>query len=477
MSQEQIPLINALQQYAKQQPLSFHVPGHKNGLVGVNGQLKDFQAFLRYDATEVSGLDDFHSPEGCILEAQQLLTELYHTRKSYFLVNGSTVGNLAMVMAVCEEGDTVFVQRNCHKSIVNALKLTKLQPVFLDTEYDTRMQTAGAVSLDTVKQAYSRYPSVKAIILTYPNYYGMAAPLKAIIQLAKQNGSFVLIDEAHGPHFILQKPFPPSSLTMGADIVVHSAHKMLPAMTMGSYLHVHSKEVPLAKLEFYLQALQSSSPSYPIMASLDLARAYLASITEEDLASTRQMREKLVSLLQLKNIETLFPDDPLKLALRKRGYSGYELQERLEEAGIYTELADASQVLCTLPLVKKGHNDFLFHAEKKIVSLIIEDREERIPMIMPLLHEEKISSLVLSYKEQEHCSTKWVNVKKAAGRIAAETIIPYPPGISLIMAGERVSKEQAIIVEELLAQQVHIQGGQRLTENKLAVFSEEGLNK
>ncbi|OCA91626.1 aminotransferase class I/II-fold pyridoxal phosphate-dependent enzyme [Pseudobacillus wudalianchiensis] len=476
LKQAHTPLIHALQQHIKRQPLSFHVPGHKNGVLTKEWLPADFRNFLPYDVTEITGLDDLHSPEGCILEAQKLLTDLYNTRKSYFLVNGSTVGNLAMVMSVCEEGDIVFVQRNSHKSIFHALKLAKLKPVFLDTAYDSRIQAAGQVSLDTIREAYSRFPSAKAVIFTYPTYYGMIGELEEMIRLAKQHGSFVLVDEAHGPHFTLRSPFPKSSLRLGADIVVHSAHKMLPAMTMGSYLHVQSEKVPIAKLEFYLQALQSSSPSYPIMASLDAARAYLASITEEDQSFMLQMREKLSLQFHKKGIGVVFSDDPLKLLLRKPGYSGYELQKRLEEAEIYTEMADQAQVLCTLPLVKQGETGFFSDVEKKLSQFIIEEREESFLPTVPVPSQKKVSPLALSYGEQKNYQIEWIPVRKAAGRIAAETIIPYPPGIPLMIAGERIFTEQAAAMEKLLTEGVHIQGGQQLQEKKLAVFAEESGN-
>ncbi|RJS60998.1 aminotransferase class I/II-fold pyridoxal phosphate-dependent enzyme [Bacillus sp. PK3_68] len=473
MKQTRTPLVDALQQHIKRQPLSFHVPGHKNGSLWKEGLPAGFQNFLAYDVTEISGMDDLHSPEGCILKAEQLLTDLYNTRKSYFLINGSTVGNLAMVMSTCKEGDTVFVQRNSHKSIFHALKLARLNPVFLDPEYDSYVQSAGQVSLHTLTEAYNCFPAAKAVILTYPTYYGMAKEMEELIQLAKHHGSFVLVDEAHGPHFILQEPFPKTSLKSGADIVVHSAHKMLPAMTMGSYLHVQSENVPLEKLEFYLQALQSSSPSYPIMASLDMARAYLASVTAEDQAFIVHMREKLALQLYEKGIETVFPDDPLKVLLRKPGYTGYELQKRLEDVNVYTELADPVQVLCTLPLVKQGDHTFLSHVEKRLSEIIIEERQSHVSNSTPILQQEKISPLVLPYTAQEKCQIEWIAVQESADRIAAETVIPYPPGIPLIISGEKISKEQAVAIEKLHAQGVHIQGGQRLRENQLAVFTKE----
>ncbi|WP_232726029.1 aminotransferase class I/II-fold pyridoxal phosphate-dependent enzyme [Bacillus sp. FJAT-42315] len=470
MNQERIPLMEALQRHIDQKTLSFHVPGHKGGQVWMDGVAADFYKFLAYDQTEISDLDDFHSPEGCIEEAQRLLIDLYQTKKSYFLVNGSTVGNLAMVLSVCEEGDLIFVQRNCHKSILNACKLAKVTPVFLEPEYDASFKVASGVSLDTVEQAYKQYDSVKAIVLTYPNYYGMATDIEQVIKVAQENGSFVLVDEAHGPHFVLGEPFPNSSLQWGADLVVHSAHKMLPAMTMGSFLHMNSSRVSLEKLEFYLQALQSSSPSYPIMASLDVARAFLAGFSYEDVAFTLEMKTILAERLQGKGLEVLLPDDPLKLLLRKQGYTGYELQSHLEAAGVYSELSDASQVLCTLPLLKAGSSDYIELAKRKIDGLTLYDKPSACEVIDYTSSLKKTSMLMISYKEQEKLPRVWIPLTEAVGEIAAETVIPYPPGIPLLIAGEQIAFEQIATLTNLLAQHVHIQGGQQLNTKRIAVY-------
>ncbi|MGM7637446.1 aminotransferase class I/II-fold pyridoxal phosphate-dependent enzyme [Bacillus sp. Hm123] len=470
MNQERIPLMEVLQQHIDKNTLSFHVPGHKSGHVRMDGIAEDFHKLLAYDQTEITGLDDFHSPEGCIEEAQRLLIDLYQTRKSYFLVNGSTVGNLAMILAVCEEGDFIFVQRNCHKSILNACKLAKVTPIFLEPEYDASFNVASGISLDTVEQAYQQYDSVKAIVLTYPNYYGTATNIEQVINVAQENGSFVLVDEAHGPHFVLGKPFPSSSLQWGVDLVVHSAHKMLPAMTMGSFLHVNSSRVPLEKLEFYLQALQSSSPSYPIMASLDVARAFLAGFSHKDVAFTLEIKAMLTERLQGKGLEVLLPDDPLKLLLRKQGYTGYELQSHLEAAGIYSELSDASQVLCTLPLLKAGNSDYVELATRKIDGLALDEKQSVCEVVDYTSSLKKTSMLMLSYKEQETLPGVWVPLAEAVGEIAAETVIPYPPGIPLLIAGERITFEQIATLTKLLAQDVHIQGGQQLSRKKVAVY-------
>jgi arginine/lysine/ornithine decarboxylase len=232
--QTRIPLYEALIHYKNTNEISFHVPGHKSGVV-LNQQSQNiFKELLKIDATEISGLDDLHSPEGVIKEAEELLAALYQVKKSFFLVNGSTVGNLAMILSVCEKDDVILVQRNCHKSVLNAIKLAKARPVFLEPEYNSEWKTSTGVAEKIVEKAISLYPNAKAVVLTYPNYYGMVYDLKSIIDLAHLKNIPVLVDEAHGPHFIIGEPFPASAIQLGADMVVHSAHKTLPAMTMGS---------------------------------------------------------------------------------------------------------------------------------------------------------------------------------------------------------------------------------------------------
>jgi arginine/lysine/ornithine decarboxylase len=329
------PLYHALIKHIKKTPLSFHVPGHKYGQILAPEANDYFKQILQIDATELSDLDDLHSPEGAILEAEALLTDLYQTKKSYFLVNGSTVGNLAMIMSACEEGTNVLVQRNCHKSIINALSLAKAAPIFLEPEFNQEWQVPSGISLETVKESIKLYPDAKALILTYPNYYGMGQDLQEIINEAHLHHIPVLVDEAHGPHFILGDPFPASALHFGADMVVQSAHKTLPAMTMGSFLHVNSELINMNMVKEYLAMFQSSSPSYPIMASLDLARSYLAAYEPKDiiylLAEIQRFKEELAEITAIKVLE--YPNDngdPLKITIQSRcGLNGFDLQRRL----------------------------------------------------------------------------------------------------------------------------------------------------
>ncbi|WP_046173289.1 aminotransferase class I/II-fold pyridoxal phosphate-dependent enzyme [Domibacillus indicus] len=461
-----MPIVEALTKHKQKQPVSFHVPGHKNGLLA---SWMD----LSFDMTELTGLDDLHAPEGCIQEAENMLSDLYGTLESKFLINGSTSGNLAMILGVLSKGDIVFVQRNCHKSILNALKMAEVFPVFLAPEINKTTKTADLISVKTLLEAYEAYPDSKAVIFTYPTYYGMTGSFQELVKIAKNNGSWVLVDEAHGAHFKAEgKGIPLSALEMGADVVVQSAHKMLPAMTMGAYLHIQSPNINRERIRFYLQALQSSSPSYPLMASLDYARSYLALYGDKDYAYSMAVKKRIAHLLEAKGFICLAADDPYKLLVRVKGLTGYEVQKLFENNDIYVELADPYQVLLVFPLLKAEDSFFERLVLEKLDHLKIKKAGSVIsyPTILPSGY---ISALTLSYNEHSRYQKKAVSLKEAVDSIAAEMIIPYPPGIPLIMEGESISADQVEQIKWLISQGARFHGGSRLNEQKIFVFRKE----
>jgi arginine/lysine/ornithine decarboxylase len=474
--QSRIPLYEALIDHVNKKPISFHVPGHKYGQIQQVDASRFFGQTLRIDATELSGLDDLHAPEGVILEAEALLAKLYKVKKSFFLVNGSTVGNLAMVLAACSEDDVVLVQRNCHKSILNALKFSKVRPVFLEPEYNQEWKTAAGVSLATVKEAIHLYPDAKALILTYPNYYGLVFNLQAIIEEAHLHDIPVLVDEAHGAHFTIGNPFPASAVALGADIVVQSAHKTLPAMTMGSFLHFNSMLLNVNEVKEYLEMLQSSSPSYPIMASLDLARNYLAGYDKKDLSfllkEIQGFKQELGTIPAIKVLE--FPNqlgDFLKITVQTRcGLSGFELQKRLEAEAIYPEMADPYNILLILPLLKEGQR---YPFEKAVLK--IKRAFEGLPLhnikkaYMP--GTPKISELAIGFKEMSGLGVKTLHMREALMHVCAETIIPYPPGVPLLLKGERITAERLEQLTSLIASGARFQGGSLLNQGLIKVFT------
>jgi arginine/lysine/ornithine decarboxylase len=477
LQQTRLPLFEVLERHRKSNPISFHVPGHKNGLILSNVMPEWIKSFLEYDMTEVSGLDDLHHPEEAIYEAQHLLSDFYQSKKSYFLINGSTVGNLAMILGVCQEGDIVLVQRNCHKSILHGLMLAKVDPIFLQPDVDIEWKMAGGIKLDSLQEAILSYPEAKALIITSPNYYGKIQMLEQIIDLAHQYNIPVLVDEAHGAHFALGNPFPASAAQFGADVVVHSAHKTLPAMTMGSYLHIYNDRVDEKRIEMFLQMLQSSSPSYPIMMSLDHARHYLATLTEDDIVHTLKeidgFKEKLRSISAIKMLES-GNVDPLKVTLQALdGYTGYQLLDALQEEGIFAELADPYNVLLVLPLIKKGQPFPYVFAFQKISSAIERLRDsypsasKEIPSYQLNNHYTKLE---FSYKEMGNKNKVLVSILESVDRVSAEMIIPYPPGIPLIMDGEIITYHSLSYLKELIDLGTRFHGGSSLQEGNVWVY-------
>lgn len=467
------PLIDALTAFQQQQPISFHVPGHKNG--ELSALPPEMRSALPYDLTEVTGLDDLHYPEEAIQEAQQLLAEAYGADQSFFLVNGSTVGNLAMVYAACQEGDTVIVQRNAHKSIFHALELAKARPVYVAPEWDEESLTASGVAFADITAAVMAYPEAAAVILTYPNYYGMAtAGLKETIAFCQSQGMAVLIDEAHGAHFQIGDPFPASALAYGANVVVQSAHKTLPAMTMGSFLHIQGDLVNREKIKKYLRMLQSSSPSYLIMASLDDARAFVQTYSQPDIRYFKDKRKQFIrGLKSIPRLEVFESDDPLKLMLRVEGYNGFQLKEQLEKAGIHAELADPYQVLLIMPLLKQIHAYPFAEVRKRVKEAIRELEQypgDALAVKMPI--QQAISVPDISYAQMDTETREWIPYTASVGRISAGMVVPYPPGIPLIVPGEKWTLEKLEGLADYLATGAQIQGEHRLEEKLICVLPE-----
>lgn len=469
MDQKQMPLVEKLIQHIKRKPENYHVPGHKGGslLSGVNEVDDYFRQLLRMDLTEISGLDDLHSAEDVIKEAQSLLATLYGAKRSFFLINGSTVGNLAMICGTLNRGDRVLVQRNSHKSILNGLRLIGAEPIFILPEFNQEWGISEGVSYTHIEEALSKYEDIKAVILTYPSYYGTVYPLEDIIALCREKKVLVLVDEAHGAHFIAStRFFPPSSLQLGADVVIQSAHKTLPALTMGAFLHIQGDRVDEDSIQEYLSMLQSSSPSYVIMASLDMARFFVSQYTEEDgkhlVQRIKELKKKLSYISGLAIMPT---DDPLKLALQFKHMSGYQLQELLEKRGIYTELADPLNVLFVLPLLRCEDEDRF----NKIIDAL-----QEVSTDIPNAEKEVKVNPIPSHSElvevPEGAMIVTVPFASAIGEISARMVTPYPPGIPLIYKGERITKEHITSLQGYLNKGARIQNKKNLEQSYIEIY-------
>lgn len=467
------PLVEQLKQFVEKQPMSLHVPGHKNGYFSTLPKL--LRDSLAYDVTELTGLDDLHFPEGVIAEAQDMLSAFYESDASYFLVNGSTVGNLAMMLGAVAPGEQVLVQRNAHKSVFHAIELARAHPIFITPEWDQRTETASHVSFQSIQQALHEYPGIRAVALTTPTYFGVTSDLVDIVEWCHARDVAVLVDEAHGAHFKGSDHFPLSALESGADVVVHSAHKSLPAMTMGSYLHIRSEIVSRDRLEHALRMLQSSSPSYPIMASLDDARAYLATFSPRDYHHLMDKRALFIDSLQgIPGLDLVEVDDPLKLLIRIGQHAGHQVKDALEKHGVYVELSQGKHVLWMLPLLKYGE-DYRFAELRSRVKRAVESLKAVRPQAVPVVTQIEAGSLARPEVLPEivqRTQGEWISYTKAIGRIAKGAIIPYPPGIPLILPGERFTVRTLTQLEECLMGKASFQGTHRLAERQVYVLEE-----
>ncbi|MFM9332099.1 aminotransferase class I/II-fold pyridoxal phosphate-dependent enzyme [Paenibacillus mesotrionivorans] len=458
MDQTQAPLLQALVERSKRKESSFHVPGHKFG-ASLQGEEKDFfGSVMELDYTEIEGLDDLHHPEGPILAAQQLAAECFGAEETFFLVGGSTAGNLALIGAVCQQDDLILVQRNAHKSVIHALMLARARAVMLEPEVDRQTGIAGGVARTTLHTALERYPQAKAVFLTNPNYYGMGWDLEPYARLVHGAGMALLVDEAHGAHFGLHPGVPVSALSRGADGVVQSTHKMLTAMTMGAMLHVQGNRIPRDVLRERLTMLQSSSPSYPIMASLDMARRYAAIRGEAEIGAgleeLRRFREALAGMNGT-GIRVLMPEpeanaydvwDPYKLVMEDAagGRTGFQLLQELAGGGIIGEMADdryavlaaspatgredlerLAEVIASLPGssgYSGGEAADVVSANLAVTAAAADPVSEPVPMGLTGVNRGTPMPL-----------------GKAVGMRAAQAVVPYPPGIPLLIPGETIS--------------------------------------
>lgn len=482
----QAPLVEALLKYNRNQHASFHVPGHKDGQwyaqesLNLSGRedwntlLHKMSQLLAIDVTEVEGTDDLHHPTGAIAEAQQLAAQCFGAEESHFLVGGSTVGNIALLMSCCNQpDDVVLVQRNVHKSVLHGLMMAGARAVFLAPQMDKASGLATAPSRDTIEQALKAYPNARALFVTNPNYYGMGINLRELAEMAHRYDIPLLVDEAHGAHYGLHPNFPESALQAGADGVVQSTHKMLGGMTMSAMLHVQGARLNRTRLKKLLTMLQSSSPSYPLMASLDLSRYYLErnghKAFEEGLKAVQQVRAALVNMTAYEVIEIQRAGakikycslDPFKITIRCTNgqLSGYELLERLAEYGCTAEMADLRHVVLAFSLGSSSEDAQRLITALQAVAVTLDNDtpytkiqvatytgSKDIPAhSVSFADDHRMYSEPISFSiyEQESVRTKRVSVHEAIGHKAAESVVPYPPGIPLLYPGEIITEAAA----------------------------------
>ncbi|MEL6352918.1 MAG: aminotransferase class I/II-fold pyridoxal phosphate-dependent enzyme [Cyanobacteria bacterium J06627_28] len=474
LDQSCTPLLHALMSCTQRQHAAFYTPGHKRGQGTTSHHQLFGQLAFQADLPELPELDNLFAPEGVIAEAQALAAQLFGADKTWFLANGSTCGIEAALLAVAQPSEKIIIPRNAHTSVISGLVLSGAAPIYVAPDYSHTWDIPLAISPDTIAQALSQHPDAKAVVLVSPTYHGICSNVAAIAAITQQHNIPLIVDAAHGPHFAFHPALPTSALAAGADIVIHSTHKVLSAFTQAAMLHVKGRRIDTDRISQALQLTQSTSPSYLLLGSLDAARHQMATAGPALMAQTIALADSATEgINQLEGLSVLQPhwtddrisdqntakEDTSKALIpqgdRTRltvnvtglGITGFQADEELHTQYCVTAELPA---LCTLTFIVS-----LGNTEQDISRLINGFKQlsqQRLPSnAAPALINHSAN---VSFSETELLSTvgevitprkaffaakRALPSDQAIGKLCAETICPYPPGIPLLLPGEKIT--------------------------------------
>lgn len=453
-------IYDKLKDYSDSDYYGFHMPGHKRNL----DMLKSTVPY-KIDITEIEGFDDLHHAEGILKEAQIRAARIYHADETHFLINGSTVGILSAIAGVTKKGDTILVARNCHKSVYHAIYMNELNPVYLYPEFNHCAQLNTEVSVDDVREALDKYPSIRAVVIVSPTYDGVVSDVEAIAEAVHEKGIPLIVDEAHGAHFGFHPYFPQNANTRGADIVIHSLHKTLPALTQTALLHINGSLASRKGVREYLRMLQSSSPSYVLMSSIDSCIDMLENRRKELFDPYVKMLEKMRGRLrQLKRLELVetenFDRSKIVISVRHADMSSKRLYRiLLNEYHLQMEMVAGTYILAMTSI---GDTEDGMERLARALKEIDAQADERMRSGNCLEETPTIIGASLPRPEVVYNSSVMENMldeaaisavpgskvrrlpwRDSVGYISTEYAYLYPPGSPLIVPGERVSQEAA----------------------------------
>lgn len=418
------PLYESLLAYCPRARL--HTPGHKGRMGGV------FEQIARIDVTELSATDDLYHPTGCLAQAEQAASDFFGSWHTFFSAGGATLCIQTALSLFF--GKKILMDRNSHVSAFHAVSALDICPEFLYNAVDVVPQP---ISAEQVERACRKYPSAAAVYITSPNYYGLCADLRAIRAVCKRYQKKLIVDHAHGTHLYLTNP--QSSAQAHADIVIDSAHKTLPVLTGGAYLHVNM-ESDILDIKEKMRYFGSTSPSFPILASLDFCREWLQTegreAFREAVVRVEALRQQLLRS-QIRLIQGPI-EDPMRICIRTR--DGHGLAEYLEENGIYPEMATQGTVVL---LFSPMDTEDVFAAVGAFF--------EQIPF--RILDADAVSAPPRLPRRRSYRSAFWseaepVKMSDSVGRTCARDVLPYPPGVPVVLCGEQITQDAARYLSE-----------------------------
>lgn len=445
-----MPLIEAMLQYKSEDVYPLHTPGHKGGR-GMQRLLRqELGASVQMDVSLMSELDDIHEPETYIKEAQELAARTYGSDACFWAVNGTSQAIHAMLLTALNPGEKLLLPRNAHRSVAGGLVLGGIEAVYLQPEYQPEFGIQMQVTVQQIEAALAQDSKIKAVLLTSPNYYGVAADVRAIADCCHAHNAVLLVDEAHGPHLGFSELLPPSALQCGADACAQSTHKILGAMTQCSMLHVQGARLDLQRAADVMSILTTTSPNYLLMASLDAARAQVQAYGGEMAAAAVQAAAKLRRLCAaysgLRVMEAAdcggLQLDTTKVTVNFAawGYTGVEVGELFREARVAVELVDAYNVLflVTYADVTTDYDEALARIAAVLDKM---QAQKRAPLQLAAAAQVPQTQAVLPLRDVFYRAKRAVPLAQAVGKICGEQVSFYPPGIPVLLPGELVTEE------------------------------------
>lgn len=444
------PIVEALKEAYENPTYQFHIPGHTKG----NGSLPEFKKLIGARALSIDTTDEFdnlgtlHPATGPIKEAQELAANAFGTKKTFFLLNGSTAGNLALAMGLTKKGQRILTNRNCHRSVLTGMIISGAEPLWLIPKKFDDWGIWGNVTPESVEEMLSTHDDVSMVWLTNPTYEGVVSDIKSISAVCKKYGVPLIVDEAHACLWNFSKHLPTPALQLGADAVVHSLHKTGGSMSQSSMLHIaENSMLDVDAVEKALKLLHTTSPSLILLASLDAARANLDSLRgrkqlERAISNAKYLRREIE---QLEHIHDLKPDfgyltDVTKVFIRDDRLSGKRLESILEiDFGIEVESAsDAGLLLLSNLGNTRADMEYLVKCLQKIdcsnySDIYYLEKKKHMPMLTP--------QIKMSLREAFYSEKETIPKDLAIGRISAEVIAECPPGIAILLPGELITEE------------------------------------
>lgn len=473
--QSQTPYLDEYVSYLKSDPTPFDVPGHKLGFFETDLDRKLSHDFSRFDANAPYGMDNLANPKTVIKQAEKLAAEAFNADHCLFSVNGTTGGILTMFLSTLDTKDKVVLPRNVHKSVINSLILSGAIPIFIDPDIDNDLGVACGVSYNSVVKALDENKDAKAIFLINPTYFGVCSDLKRITAEAHKRNVIVMVDEAHGSNFYFSNKLPISAMSAGCDISAVSLHKNSGSLTQTSLILVKGNRVNFNDVKKAFTMVTSTSPNSVLLASIDAARKEMAirgnEILNENLELAKYAREEINKIKGLhcysreyinKGLDCgRFDIDETKLVIDVRGLDmfGYEAYKELRKiSNIQVELGEVSVILALIgPGTVRKDIDNLIEALNKLSELHYSQKKKRIPK-----YNYSFPTLAINPRDAFDSPYKTIKLKDSIGEISAETIMIYPPGIPLVIPGERITKDVIRLIDFF-----HKEGGEVLKDTSI----------